>query len=106
MSAYFFWILVGCALVTFIPRILPFILVRQVELPKPFLKWLTYIPVCILTALVMDELLLESEFGTIEINVTALLASIPTIVVAFWTKSLSFTVITGVVTMALLRLFI
>ena len=105
MSAYFFWILVGCSLVTLIPRILPFILVRQVELPKPFLKWLTYIPVCILTALVMDELLLESEFGTIEINVTALLASIPTIVVAFWTKSLSFTVITGVVTMALIRLF-
>ncbi|MFK3937793.1 AzlD domain-containing protein [Alkalihalobacillus sp. NPDC078783] len=105
MSTYFFWILVG-ALVTLLPRVLPFILVRQFQLPDPFLRWLTYIPVCILTALVMDDLLLESEMGAIHINPSAVMALIPTLIVALTTKSLSLTVLTGVVAMALIRLFV
>ncbi|MDQ0205716.1 branched-subunit amino acid transport protein [Alkalicoccobacillus murimartini] len=100
-----FWILIGCALVTIIPRILPFIFVRKLELPESFLKWLSYIPICILTALVMDELLMESEHGSIRLDFTAFFAGIPTLFVAIWTKSLSYTVITGVVAMALIRIF-
>lgn len=106
MSTYFFWILVGSALVTLLPRILPFIFVRQFELPGPFLRWLSYIPVCILTALVVDELLLESEIGAIHLNTTALIAIIPTLIVALATKSLSLTVLTGVIVMAIIRLFV
>ncbi|WYP28093.1 AzlD domain-containing protein [Alkalihalobacillus sp. FSL W8-0930] len=106
MNAYFFWIIIGCALVTLLPRILPFIFVRQFELPDPFLRWLTYIPVCILTALVMDELLLDSEFGAVHINATAVMAIVPTLIVALTTKSLSFTVLTGVIAMAVIRLFV
>ncbi|MBM0064478.1 AzlD domain-containing protein [Alkalicoccobacillus gibsonii] len=106
MSAYFFWILIGSAIFTLLPRVLPFVFVRQFQLPDPFLRWLTYIPVCILTALVMDELLLDSEFGAIHINASAIMAIIPTLIVALTTKSLSLTVLTGVVAMAVIRLFI
>lgn len=103
MTASFFWLLIGCALVTLIPRILPFILVKRMELPEVFMKWLSYIPVCILTALIVDEMLIHTNSGHIQLNVLALIAAVPTIVVAFISKSLSLTVVVGVVAMAVLR---
>lgn len=105
MTTTFFWILIGCSLVTLLPRILPFILVRQFHLPDVFLRWLAYIPVCILTALVVSELLIDTETFSIQLNSTAILAIIPTLIIAVLTKSLTFTVITGVVAMALIRLY-
>ena len=47
-------LILGCALVTWIPRILPFVLVKNMKLPKIVLRWLAYIPVCILSALVIE----------------------------------------------------
>ncbi|TSB46828.1 AzlD domain-containing protein [Alkalicoccobacillus porphyridii] len=106
MTDYFYVVIIGCALVTLLPRILPFIVVRKVNLPEPFLKWLSFIPVCILTALIVDELLITEEVGTIQLNMNAIIAAVPTLIVALRTKSLSLTVLTGVVAMALVRLFI
>lgn len=94
----------GCALVTLLPRIIPFIFVRSVRMPEIVLKWLSYIPICILSALVIESMIVESgEHITIDWN--SAIALIPALAVAVWTKSLSATVIVGVVCMALLRLF-
>ncbi|MEH6942473.1 AzlD domain-containing protein [Bacillus sp. JJ722] len=95
-------IIFGCALVTVIPRIVPFLLVRNVELPQPVIKWLSFIPVCILTALVVDSVLIEAEHG-ISIDWNVLIVIIPTLLIALWTKSLSITVIVGVILMAVIR---
>ncbi|KGR80581.1 AzlD domain-containing protein [Ureibacillus manganicus] len=97
-----FLIILGCAVVTWLPRVIPFMLVRSVQLPDVVLRWLTYIPVCILSALVIESLLnAEGKFVTFEwLN---LMAFIPTVFVAIFTKSLSQTVIAGVLTMAVLR---
>lgn len=97
-------LIIGCALVTWLPRILPFVLVKNLKMPDILLRWLTYIPVCILSALVIEGLFEKEEHVvTIQwMNVTAL---IPTLVVALFTKSLSKTVIVGVITMALIRYF-
>lgn len=99
-----FLIILGCAIVTWLPRVIPFMLVRSVQLPDVVLRWLTYIPVCILSALVIQSLLnTEGNFVTFEwLN---LIAFIPSMLVAIWTKSLSQTVIAGVLTMAVLRYF-
>lgn len=101
----FILLVFGCAAVTWLPRILPFALVRNLTLPTVVLQWLSYIPVCILSALVLDSLFKrEQSLVTVDwLNVVALL---PTLSVAIWTKSLSKTVIAGVVTMALIRLLI
>ncbi len=50
-------IILGCAVVTWLPRVIPFMLVRSVQLPDVVLRWLTYIPVCILSALVIESLI-------------------------------------------------
>lgn len=96
-------IMLGAAIVTIIPRILPFVFIRKIELPPLLEKWLTFIPVCIFTALIVDSFLSDGD-QLINIDWSALTAIIPTLAVALWTKSLSLTVITGIVVMALLRL--
>ncbi|MDQ0198235.1 AzlD domain-containing protein [Neobacillus ginsengisoli] len=98
-------VILGCALVTIIPRIVPFLVVRNMTLPEPVLKWLSYVPVCILTALVVESFIIQTNHS-LKINWSVIIVIIPTLLVAMRTKSLSITVISGVVLMAVLRFFI
>lgn len=97
-------LILGCALVTWIPRILPFVLVKNMNMPKIVLRWLAYIPVCILSALVIEGFFVK-EMAVVNVQWMNVFAFIPTLLVALFTKSLSKTVIAGVVTMAGLRMF-
>ena len=98
-------IIIGCAIVTIIPRIIPFVVVRKMKLPEKVTKWLSFIPVCIFTALIIDSFILETEtFVTIDWRV--LLAIVPTLLIAIWTKNLSVTVLVGIVCMATVRYFL
>lgn len=97
-------LILGCALVTWIPRILPFVLVKNMNMPKIVLRWLAYIPVCILSALVIEGFFVK-ETAVVNVQWMNVFAFIPTLLVALFTKSLSKTVIAGVVTMAGLRMF-
>lgn len=105
MTWAMFLLIVGSAIVTWIPRILPFIFVKNVELPDVVLRWLKYIPICILSALVFESLFKEGE-RFVYPDWPSIAAFIPTIVIALVTKSLSWTVIVGVVSMALVRFII
>ena len=98
-------VILGCALVTVIPRIAPFILVKNVELPQPVIKWLSFIPLCILTALVADSVIIQEQ-SELNIDWDALAVIIPTTVIAIWTKSLSITVLAGIILMAGVRFFL
>lgn len=99
-----FLLILGCAFVTWLPRVIPFILVRTIELPKVVLRWLQFIPVCILSALVFQSLFnTEGKFVTLHWEST--IAFVPTLFIALWTKSLSKTVVAGVFTVAILRNF-
>lgn len=97
-------LIAACALVTWLPRVLPFILVKSVGLPSFIMRLLAYIPICILSALVFESLFIEGEYMT-TVAWLNFGAFIPTLLIALWTKSLSKTVIVGVITMALLRYF-
>lgn len=96
-------IILGCALVTFLPRILPFVVVRNLDLPKPLLKWLSYIPVCLLTALVVQGVMDPNTKTTPALDWISLAAIVPTLLVAIRTKSLLATVITGVSSVAFIQ---
>ncbi|NLY80033.1 MAG: AzlD domain-containing protein [Lysinibacillus sp.] len=97
-------LILGCAFVTWAPRVIPFILVRNIELPNVVLRWLQFIPVCILSALVFQSLL-NTEGKFVTLNWESTIAFMPTLLVAIWTKSLSKTVVVGVLTVAVLRNF-
>lgn len=95
-------LILGCALVTWIPRILPFVLVKNMKMPEIVRRWLAYIPVCILSALVIEGFF-KHEKSFVIVNWLNVVAFMPTLIVALLTKSLSKTVIAGVLTMAVLR---
>jgi branched-subunit amino acid transport protein len=98
-------VILGCALVTILPRIIPFLVVRNVTLPEPVLKWLSYVPICILTALVVESFI-EQTNHSLKINWSVLIVIIPTLLIAVQTKSLTISVISGVVFMAIFRYLI
>ena len=100
-----FLLIVCCALVTWIPRIIPFIFVKKVQLPDVVLRWLTYIPICILSALVFESLFYKGE-TLVLLDWQSFFAFIPTIIVALMTKSLSITVLVGVASMAIVRFIV
>ncbi|WP_400245404.1 AzlD domain-containing protein [Niallia sp. JL1B1071] len=102
----FFLLIIGCTLVTFIPRVIPFLVARNFTISAPVEKWLSYLPVCIFTGLIVESLLESNGSNSIHLNLEALIATIPTIIVAFLSKSLLTTVLFGVVCMAIVRLIL
>jgi len=99
-----FLVIFGCALVTFLPRVLPFILVRNYKMPAALSKWLSFIPVCIFTALIVNSFLIK-EGNTVNVDWTVVAAIIPALLAAIYKKNLSLTVIVGIISMAVVRFF-
>ncbi len=95
-------IIVGMALVTYLPRVLPLTVLSRLPLPGWFRRWLSYVPVAVLAALLAPALLLPNGHWQPLRDNLALLAAIPAVLVAWRTRGLFFTVVTGLVTMALL----
>lgn len=104
LSEGFLWLLVGVSIVTLIPRVLPMILVSRFGMPNWLNRFLRYVPIAVMTALLAQAVLTEDDsFISIMDNVN-LLALIPTLIAAIWTRSLLVTVLTGIGAMFLLQL--
>ena len=97
-------LLLGMALVTYIPRMLPLVVLSRFQLPSLLLRWLSFVPVSVLSALLAKEVLVSSGHLALPPGHPHLLAAIPTFLVAAKTRSLMGTVVTGIVAMALIRL--
>lgn len=61
ISIYSLLVILGCGLVTWLPRVIPFLLVRKVHIPQIITDFLSYIPLCILTALLVQSLTLYQK---------------------------------------------
>jgi len=96
--------LLGMALVTYLPRLLPAWFLRGRNLPPFLAAWLRYIPAAILSALLLPTLLVEN--GQLNLNGQNLYlwAALPSALVAWKRKSLFLTVLTGMAVVALIRL--
>lgn len=105
ISAYHLLIFICCGLVTVIPKVLPFLLVKRVTLPQVMIRWLSYIPICILTALIAENIF-KSNGEVMQFNKLNLLIVIPTLLIAYLTKSLAITVLLGVLMMAGVRFWL
>ncbi|MFD2369503.1 AzlD domain-containing protein [Brevibacillus sp. GCM10020057] len=96
-------IILGAAFVTFLPRVLPLMLLSRVALPEWGIRWLSHVPIAVMAALVGQEVLLhEGKWASLSTNVE-LLAAIPTFLVAWKTRSLLGTVVFGIVAIMVLR---
>jgi branched-subunit amino acid transport protein len=83
---------------------LPMVVLSKFKLPPLFLKWLRYIPVAVLSALLVPGILLSDNKFSFGLENNALLASIPCILVAAKTKNLFLTVLVGIISMFLLKM--
>ncbi len=94
-------------LVTFIPRVLPILVLSRRNLPEPVERWLSYVPVAVLAALLAPGLFAPAGELNLSFSVNpAFWVSIPVFVIAFLTRNLFITVLSGMVLIALVRFLI
>jgi branched-subunit amino acid transport protein len=84
----FLMLVLACAAVTAVPRVLPLVALARVELPAWLRDWLRYVPAAVLSALLAIELLGAGRAG--------LPAIAAAFAVAFLTRSLPGSAFAGV----------
>jgi branched-subunit amino acid transport protein len=95
------------SLVTYLPRVLPVLFLSRRSLPRAVVLWLSYVPVAVLAALLAPALFVPS--GTVNLSLTenpTFWVSIPVFAIAYISRNLFATVLSGMVIIALLRLFL
>ncbi|HEL2195873.1 AzlD domain-containing protein [Streptococcus suis] len=97
-------IILASALVTWVPRVLPFVLTQNKSLPPRMVKFLSFLPITIIFALALSSIMDEKVGSLPSILPVESLAILPTFFVVLKTKNILLAVLVGVVTTALLRL--
>ncbi len=95
------------SLVTFIPRVIPILALSRRKLPELVERWLSYVPVAVLAALLAPSLFAPT--GAVNLSLTvnpAFWVSIPVFMIAALTRNLFITVLSGMILIALFRLLI
>jgi branched-subunit amino acid transport protein len=95
------------SLVTYLPRLLPVLFLSRRNLPRAVVLWLSYVPVAVLAALLAPALFVPSGAVNLTINENPVFwVSIPVFAIAYLSRNLFVTVLSGMVIIALLRLFL
>ncbi|MCQ8262637.1 AzlD domain-containing protein [Streptococcus suis] len=97
-------IILASALVTWLPRVLPFVLTQNKSLPPRMVKFLSFLPITIIFSLTLSSIM-DEEVGSLpSLLPVESLALIPTFLVVLRTKNILLAVVVGVLTTAALRL--
>ncbi len=103
----YFLAVVLMALVTYLPRLLPVLLLSKRGLPAPLVRWLSYIPVAVLAAMLGPLLLAPAgTFDLLPARNPGFWVSLPVFLVAYFTRNLFATVLLGMAAIALWRLLL
>ncbi|MDM5212400.1 AzlD domain-containing protein [Peribacillus sp. RS7] len=105
ISGYILIVILGTSIVTFIPRVVPLMLLSKMQIPEWGIDWLKHVPVAVMAALLAQELLLSEQVFSIRDNALNLAAALPAFLVAIFTRSLLGTVMIGVLSLMILRFF-
>jgi branched-subunit amino acid transport protein len=100
------WLVIaGMAIVTLVPRVAPILFLTGRKIPKAAERWLSLIAPAILAAFLFPDLLLDRSGGApvLSLFTPYFQAAVPTILVAWKTKSLFLAVVTGMAALALIR---
>ncbi|CYV81350.1 AzlD domain-containing protein [Streptococcus suis] len=97
-------IILVAALVTWVPRVLPFVLTQNKSLPPKLVKFLSFLPITIIFALTLSSIMDEKVGSLPNLLPVESLALLPTFLVVLRTKNILLAVVVGVLTTAALRL--
>ncbi|PKQ20405.1 MAG: branched-chain amino acid ABC transporter [Actinobacteria bacterium HGW-Actinobacteria-6] len=97
MTEKYVWIVViGMALANFALRFIPIALLSQLKLPRPIERWLSFIPVSVMSALVVGEVLRPDGVWLPPLSNPYLFAAIPTALVYYKWRSFLGTTVAGI----------
>lgn len=106
MSAEYVWgaifIMMG---VTYISRIIPFLLLAGKPVPRWFKTWLTYVPTAIFGALVLPDVFLPAGSLDLGLNNLYLWSTVIIFPLVYKTKSLGLAIVSGVAAASCLWFF-
>lgn len=107
MTMYILWTIILSGIGTLLLRITPFIAIAQLQLSEKVIQWLSFIPITLFAALVVDGLIIQESghFG-FRLNWIYVFAVIPTLLATLISRSLTIAVIIGMVSVACLRLIL
>ncbi len=93
----YFLLIIGMCLVTYLPRMIPATFLSRREIPELFIKFLSYIPAAVLSALLLPAVLVTDGKINISMSNTMLLSSLIVLPIAYKTKNMFLTVILGMI---------
>lgn len=101
-----FLTIIGMGLVTYLPRLLPMLLLSGRNLAPWISRWLAFVPATVLSALLAPGLVCPEGQLEVSLDNLFLMAALPTFFVAWRFKSFFGTVATGMGLVALARYFL
>lgn len=101
-----FLTILGMGAVTYLPRLLPMLLLSGRNLAPWIVRWLSFVPATVLSALLAPGLICPEGSLDLGVNNLYLLAAAPTFFVAWKFRSFFGTVATGMGLIALARYFL
>ena len=94
-SRDFLLLMLAMGAATYLPRLLPLVMLSRRTLPGWFAEWLELVPAAILSALIAPTLFAQSDPRLFTLGKVELLAALPTLLCALKTRSLAWTVVAG-----------
>lgn len=94
-SRDFLLLMLAMGAVTYLPRLLPLVMLSRRTLPGWFAEWLELVPAAILSALIAPTLFAHSAPRVFTLGKVELLAALPTLLCAIMSRSLAGTVVVG-----------
>ncbi|MBN1401233.1 MAG: AzlD domain-containing protein [Anaerolineae bacterium] len=95
-------LILGLALGTFLIRVLPLTVLSRVELPVGVREWLRLVPSAVLAASLAQALLVQDGVLNLTWANSSLWAAIPAFLIAWRTRNMLATMLTGMIAYALL----
>lgn len=85
--AYIWAVIVGMGILNFLVRFPPIAIVSRIDLPKPVMRWLSFVPVSVMGALVAGEVLRPGGTWVAPLSSPSIYAAILTAVVFHFSRS-------------------
>ncbi|WP_192988091.1 AzlD domain-containing protein [Carnobacterium mobile] len=101
------WLLIiGMAIVTYLPRMLPMLVLSKRTIPEKLAKWMSFIPVSIFAALIFSDVFFwEGRLNPNPLINVKLLPSLVVFIFVYYTKNLFWSMVFGVLSITLMVYF-
>ncbi|GAB6092724.1 AzlD domain-containing protein [Furfurilactobacillus curtus] len=100
-------VLVLCAgVAAFIPRYFPMLFFSKRKIPAWFNEWMGFVPVSLFTALIVKQIFVTSTYAFSMGNIAAMISAVIVILIAYFTRSMTLSVVLGLLIMWALTLFL